>query len=350
MARFPGMPFILCLAILLQDPQRAGLLKQAEISLKFSPVSVMDKSVTPPSGDKHDYMSQAPYWWPDPTKPNGLPYVQRDGERNPEINKISDHDNLGRLAGHVATLGRAYRDTREERYAAHAARLLRTWFLDKDTRMNPHLEFGQGIPGITTGRGIGIIETRDLPRLIAGVRQIAPSKSWTASDDQGLRAWMREYLKWLVGSSHGQAESKNGNNHETWYDVQVAGLALYTDQKELARRTLEGVKTRIARQIEPDGRQPRELSRTRSWDYSLFNLTAFFDLAAMGEQAGVDLWNYQTDDGRSLRRAYEYLLPYANRERPWPGKQITPFREGEFDPLRERIPAAWKEEPPRLRH
>lgn len=40
--------------------------------------TVVNKAVLPPSGDKHDYMSMAPYWWPDETKPDGLPIqVQR---------------------------------------------------------------------------------------------------------------------------------------------------------------------------------------------------------------------------------------------------------------------------------
>jgi hypothetical protein len=39
-------------------------------------------------------MSLAPYWWPDPKSPNGLPYIRRDGERNPEIKQITDHAQL----------------------------------------------------------------------------------------------------------------------------------------------------------------------------------------------------------------------------------------------------------------
>jgi hypothetical protein len=336
-----GGLFVVALTLFQASPD-AALVREAELALKFGPVSVMDKAVVPPSGDKHDYMSQAPYWWPDSSKPNGLPYVRRDGERNPEIGRISDHDNLGRLVANVATLARAYESTRDERYASHAARLVRTWFIDPLTRMNPHLRFGQGIPGITEGRGIGIIETRDLPRLIDGVRRLQRSNAWTPSDESGLQSWMRGYLRWLVESEHGKEEGRNGNNHETWYDVQVAALALYTGEEGLAKRTLEGVKGRIARQIEPDGRQPRELERTRSWDYSIFNLTAFFELAEMGDRLGVDLWNYRTPDGRSLRGAFQYLLPFANKERSWRDTQITPFREGALQPLRERAAAVWK--------
>ncbi len=321
-----------------------GALKdEAAEALSVKPVSVMDKTIVPPSGDKHDYMSQAPYWWPDPKKPDGLPYIRRDGERNPEINRISDHQNLGRVIGSVSTLGLAYHFTANERYAAHAARLVRTWFLDPATRMNPHLQFGQGIPGITQGRGIGIIETRALGELLDGVLLIAGSPSWSAADEAGLQAWMRAYASWLVESPHGRDEAKTSNNHATWYDVQLVALALYTGQTDLARRTLETSRRRIAGQIEPDGRQPHELARTRAFDYSVMNLSGFFALATLGRHAGVDLWNYRTGDGRGLRPALDFLVPFAAGDKPWTYQQITPFRpQAIHAPLR-RAAVAWNE-------
>jgi Alginate lyase len=320
----------------------AALEEDAKKALVLKPVSVMDKTVTPPSGDKHDYMSQAPYWWPDPGKPTGRPYIRKDGVRNPEINGISDHDNLGRLTSAVSTLGLAFRLSGREEYAAHAARLVRVWFLDGATRMNPHLRFGQGIPGTNDGRGIGIIETRGLPEMLDGIHLIDGSTAWTPADDKGLRDWMRDYARWLVESQYGKDEGSNGNNHETWYDVQVAALALYTGQDDLAKRTIERSRERIVRHFEPDGRQPRELERTRSWDYSAFNLTAFFHLAALGERVGVDLWQYRTADGRSLRAGLDYMVPVAAGGRKWTHDQITDFRPGAIHWLLRRAAVVWK--------
>lgn len=331
------------LAAAAAGPALTQLLADADRALALTPSSVMDKTIVPPSGDKHDYMSQAPYWWPDPKKPDGRPYIRRDGERNPEIDKLPDHDNLGRLASTVATLGLAYRLQPRAEYARQAARLTRVWFLDASTRMNPHLKFGQGIPGINDGRGIGIIETRGLPDLLDGIIAISGSPAWTAADEAGLQAWMRDYAAWLTTSTHGQEEAKNGNNHETWYDVQVAALAVYTGQRDLARRTLDGSRARIDRHFQPDGRQPRELERTRSFDYSEFNLTAFFNLAVLGERVGIDLWNYRSADGRSLRGGLDFLVPYAAGEKKWDFDQITPFRGSTISDLLRRGAVAWRE-------
>jgi hypothetical protein len=321
----------------------AALEGDAKKALAIKPMSVMDKGITPPTGDKHDYMSQAPYWWPDPSKPDGKPYLRKDGERNPEISKITDRDNLGRLGNAVTTLALAYAYTGHEAYAMHAARLMRVWFLDPATRMNPHLNFGQYIPGINQGRGIGIIETRSLPDMLDGLLLISSSPAWTKADEAGLQAWMRAYLSWLIESTHGQEESKNGNNHETWYDVQVVGLALYTGQADVARRTLDGSRARIGRQIEPDGRQPRELERTRSFDYSEFNIAAFMDLATLGTHAGIDLWNYRTADGRSIRQALDFMVPYAAGARKWTFDQITPFSPSTIHRILRRGAVAWQE-------
>ena len=316
------------------QPALAALREDADRALWMKPVSVMDKTRTPPSGDKHDYLSQAPYWWPDPSKPNGLPYIRRDGEHNPEIDRGTDHGPMGRMMGAVETLALAYWFTSHEPYAEHAAKLVRVWFLDPATRMNPHLNFAQGIPGINTGRGIGIIETNGLGRLSDNLALLAGSAAWSDADAHGMHDWLAAYFAWLTTSANGLDEAAAENNHGSWYDAQAAHLALYLGQDDLAKKILTtGLQKRLTRQIEPDGRQPLELARTKSLGYSLFNLEALFACATLGERVGVDWWNYATPDGRSLRAALAYLAPYADPGKKWPHQQITAESGARIVPL-----------------
>jgi hypothetical protein len=314
----------------------------AELAMTEGPFSVMDKPVTPPSGDKHDYMSRATYWWPDPSKPDGLPYIRRDGQTNPENRKITDHEEFGRMSGAARALALAWYFTGKAEYANRAALLLRTWFLDPATKMNPNLEFAQAIAGVNTGRGIGIIDTRPLVDTVDAAGLLADSPAWNAADDKDLHDWFVQYLHWMRTSKNGLEEDAARNNHGNWYDMQVTGMALFVGDRALARETLERVKTRrIAVQIEPDGRQPLELARTKAWGYSNMSLDALCELATFGDEVDVDLWNFKTADGRSIRAAIDFLVPYAAGEKKWDYQEIAGFHADALTPTLWRAAKAY---------
>ncbi len=324
-------------------PAAERLRSQAEKALDAGPFSVVQKDIVPPSGDKHDYMSIGPYWWPDPSKPDGLPYVRRDGEVNPERYE-GDNARMRAMVDAVETLALAHYLFEHEPYAERAAHLLRTFFLDPKTRMNPHLQYGQAIPGRVTGRGIGLIDTTCLVGLIDAVGMLAGSAAWSDDDQAELVAWFEAYLDWMLTSSHGRAERQYFNNHGTWYDVQVGSFGWFVGRDDLIHTTLrDWSKGRIASQIEPNGAQPHELARTLSFNYSVMNLRGFMHLATLGEQVDVDLWNYRTDDGRGIRAALDFLVPYARGEREWPHRQIRPISYRALIPLLRRAAAAYRE-------
>ena len=259
-------------------------------------------------------MSISPYWWPNPNRSSGLPYVRRDGEINPERDQTSDRKRLDGMVQTTKTLSLGYFFTGREEYAAQAKKILLAWFSDPATKTNPNLRYAQAIPGRSSGRGAGIIETHNLPELLDAVAMLNRSKNWDPSNRRALQDSFQAYLVWLLESREGQAEARAQNNHGSWYDVQVASYALFIGQNELAKKVLNEFPTkRIAKQIEPDGRQPRELERTQAWNYSLFNLEALFDAASIADKLGMDLWNYETQDKRGIRKALDWLLPFATR-------------------------------------
>lgn len=284
--------------------------------------TVMHKKQVPPSGDKHDYMSIGPYWWPDPSKPNGLPYIRKDGERNPEYYEISDSEEMDQLENDVETLALAYYYGKDEKYAHFATKLIKTWFLDSATRQNPNLNFGQGIPGINTGRGIGIIETRELNRIIDAAILLQGSENWNKQDHDALKQWFGDFLTWLIESPIGKDEADEHNNHGTYYDVQVINYALFTNQIAMAKKQIDVTKTRIKSQFQVDGSQPFELERTTSWNYVNMNLAGFMIIARLAENVGVQLWNYKTIDHKNIRKGIDWLIPYLKKNKTWDYKQI----------------------------
>ena len=308
----------------------AKLREQADRLLDLSALSVMDKKITPPSGNKHDYMSQAPYFWYDSSKPNGLPYMRRDGEHNPEINKITDHRDLGELAGRLQTLALAWKLTADDKYSEKAAALLRHWFLDDDSKMNPNLEFSQGIPGVNTGRGIGIIETIPLIGIADAVTLLHGAPAWTVDDDQALHTWYAQYLHWMLTSANGQEEHHAANNHGTWYLAQATDFALFTGDTATARQLAMEGQGKMDHQIQADGKMPEELARTNGLGYSTYNLQAFFTLATIALHAGVDLWNYKDTQNSSIRAAFDWLLPYAMDRKKWEYQQISGYNKDEL--------------------
>jgi hypothetical protein len=304
-------------------PALAQLERDAQAALDAGPFSVVNKKVTPPSGDKHDYMSQAPYFWPNPDTTNGLPYVRRDGERNPEINRISDHRSLDQMADAVETLALAYYFKGDEACADRAARLLRAWFFEPATRMNPSLQYAQAVLGVNTGRGIGLIESRALTRVVDAVGLLAGARAWTPADQRQLQDWFAQFLRWMQESKNGREEAAARNNHGTYYDVQAVSFALFLAKPALATDIVRAAREkRITVQIEPDGRQPLELVRTKAWSYSVGNLSGLMLLATLGDRVGVDLWHFQTRDGRSLGKALDHLAPFALGQQKWPHRQI----------------------------
>jgi len=315
-------------------PAYNALLKAADEALTTEPPSVTEKKQHPVTGNLNDYYTQAPYLWPDPSKSDGLPYLPKDGVINPESRNPDFVDySRGHKIGHlVKSLGLAYYLTGKESYAAHAARCLRVWFIDPATRMNPHLNYAQAVPGRNEGRYIGMIEAGGVVLAADAAGLLDGSIHWSKDDRKALDIWITDFLDWFMKSEYGREEVQMRQNHGTMFDVRVVRLALALGQNDLAHKKLESVKAnRIARQIEPDGSQPMELRRTKSFNYSEMNLTGLIELATLGDWVDVDLWSFETADGRSIKRALEFLRPYVE-EVPegwpppfWQYKQIVPF-------------------------
>jgi len=302
------------------------LLEEADLAMKDGPFSVADKGMTPPSGNKNDYMSISPYWWPDENKEDGLPWIRHDGKTNP-ASKTDETDSkrIGHFTRSVRALAIAYYFSQDEKYAQQGIDYIRTWFINEETKMNPNVNYGQGVPGVAEGRRGGIIDTRSLAdRMLDSIAMLSQSPAWTENDEAQIKQWYGDYLDWLIvddlsGGPKGEAYA--ANNHGTWYDYQVASIAYFIGNEPLAKQMVQKGKMRIDTQFEKDGSQPHEIERTRAYHYHYFSLDPLVGMAQIGEKVDIDLWNYTNKKGGSLETGIQLMATYHDLDKEWPYTQ-----------------------------
>lgn len=303
----------------------AALNKRVAAALKAGPWSVTYQR---PEGVKigpNDYFSEGPYWWPDPKNPGG-PYIRKDGEHNPK-RFMGNRGPLGEVSQAVFALGMGNGLLGDKACADRAAHIISVWFIDPKTRMNPNLEYGQAIRGVTTGRGIGIIDTVGLIHAAQGIALLQDTGQLDKGVAEGVRRWYADYLRWMTTSEKGLDEKKTLNNHATYWTAQVAAYASLVGDEAQKKVAWEHYRTHLVpTQIQPDGSCPQEEARTRSLSYSLGNLDGFAILCRIADMNGVSLWRYRTPKGTGVEKAFHYMMPYALKPESWAKAQITPER------------------------
>lgn len=294
------------------------IVKKAQASLYIEPMHITDAIASMSEGGPHDFYSNGDYWWPNPETPDGLPYVRRDGESNP--NSFAKHREILRcLRTNVANLAAGYAVSGDEKYAEKAVILLKEFFLDQETKMNPHLLYAQAIPGICSGRGIGIIDTLHLLDVPAAVEVLKKSPHLTPDLLSGLTKWFADYLHWMTTHPYGLDEMKEGNNHGVCWAVQAAVFALFTGNERILDQCRGRYKAVILpEQMASDGSFPKELARTKPYGYSIFQLDNMVTLCHVLSDEQNDLWDFELEDGRGIRKGLEFLYPYLEDKSKWP--------------------------------
>ncbi|MDC0336256.1 alginate lyase family protein [Pseudodesulfovibrio sp.] len=326
-------------------PAYKKLIEQADRALKAPAETVIFKPKPGPSGDIHDYWSLSPYWWPNPKSPGGLPYIRRDGMRNPTVDSDTyDRARMRRMSTDALTLALAWYLTDNEEYSGKGTALIWTWCCDSITRTNPNMNYAQSRLGLTHGHRTGIIETRDMIKVVEAARIMEPSKAWSKAVTRKVTAWFAEYVAWLQTSDFGKKEAAATNNHGTWYDVQLAVFSLYIGDTKLVRAIIDTLgPRRLIEQIRPNGAMPAELDRSRSRHYTFFTLEAYFILAAVGERVGLDFWHWESPTNVSIKKAFDYAAPYLAEGEPWPFGDVGKYDPFMFTPLFHRAAMVYKE-------
>jgi hypothetical protein len=298
---------------------------QAQGALRELPQTITSVSCERSVGGKHDYYSEGDYWWPDPANPDG-PYVQRDGESNP--NNFNAHrELLIRFSRIMGALGSAYVQRRDERYVIAALRHAKAWFIDADTKMNPSLLYAQAIKGRVTGRGIGIIDTIHLMEVVQTLMVMDRDDAINAGAMSKIKKWFSLYLEWLTTHEYGKEEINAKNNHGTCWVMQVACFARFVGNNALMDQCREHFKhVLLPRQMEQNGSFPLELARTKPYGYSIFNLDAIAIICQILSTSTGNLWEFAVG-GRTMKKGIEFLYPYIRSKKSWPYRKDIMYWE-----------------------
>jgi Alginate lyase len=298
------------------DVLRAQVLEEADWAMKQQPVTVTGESSPKSAGGKHDFFSEADYFWPDPKNPDG-PYINRDGMSNPD-NFVAHRHAMIRFSQIIGALASAYQLTGDEKYVKQAVVHLKSWFVDKETLMNPNLAYAQAIKGLFTGRSWGIIDSIHLMEVAQGIMVMEKAKSLDKNTLAVVKKWFVDYILWLNTNKNGIAEKNAKNNHGTCWAMQVAAFAkLVNDQPMLDSLRTSYKQVFLPNQMETDGSFPLELKRTKPYGYSIFNLDAMTMLCQILSTPKDNLWTYETTDGKSIKKGLEYLYPYIEHKDKW---------------------------------
>ncbi|RMG70957.1 MAG: alginate lyase [Bacteroidetes bacterium] len=294
-----------------------SVLEIARVNLGLRPETVTASRCVRSAGGAHDFYSEGDYWWPDSTNPEG-PYVRRDGLTNPG-NFTAHREALMRFSEIMGNLSSAFLLTDDPAYARAALAHSRAWFLTDSTRMNPHLLYAQAIKGRHTGRGIGIIDAIHFMEVVQALRVLDQHGQVPPADLTGYQQWFGDFLTWLTTHPYGLDEKVHPNNHGTCWNMQVALYARFTGNEAV----LDMCRTHFSENLLPsqmaeDGSFPLELKRTKPYGYSLFNLDAMVMNALILSDPAHDLWNAESEGGKSIRKGLDYMRPYVADKTQWP--------------------------------
>jgi len=292
------------------------VIAEAAWALQQKPVTVTASSSPRSAGGKHDFFSEADYFWPDPQNPDG-PYINRDGLTNPD-NFLAHRKAMVRFSKIIGALASAYKITGDEKYVKAAVIHFQAWFINSETLMNPNLLFAQAVKGKFTGRNYGIIDTIHLMEVAQGALVMEKAKAFDSKTAKGVKKWFADYTLWLNTSKPGIQEKTVKNNHATCWAMQVASFArLCNDQNMLDSLRISFKTILLPNQMGNDGSFPLEAARTKPYGYSIFNLDAMTMLCQILSTPKDNLWTFETADGKSIKKGITHLYPFIADKSKW---------------------------------
>jgi hypothetical protein len=219
----------------------------------------------------------------------------------------------------TATLTSAWLVSGNKNYAVKAVEHLNAWMVDTATMMNPDMLYAQAIWGRFTGRGIGLIDAYHLVEVAQSAKILIDNDVISQEQSEKIKDWFRQFLNWMTTHKYGIEEMNAENNHGTCWVATASSFAnLVNDEKVKQLCTDRFKNILLPSQMAGDGSFPMELSRTKPYGYSLFNIDAMCNVAQILSTPENNLWDFKTADGKSLQKGMTFIYPFIADKSEWP--------------------------------
>ena len=282
-----------------------NLVTQSKAAMERPVLTILNKKGCAPSGDPQDYFSLAPYFHVEKDQriihkdgvriaATTLGTAESSGNDRAVLEQMIYDVCVTTLTGYVAG-----RDTAYE----HAATLIRAWFVDEATRMNPNMRFAQCLPGSNKGQAWGVVEFRNCWPLLDAITLLRRAQVLTGVEFDSINSWFAEFLDDLTSHQGGKAN----NNIAVWHDLIAASIAAFLGRHSQAAQILADVPIRISSQLSAFSVPHSEIQRTRPLHYGLFLTQGLVYLCWLGRRLGMDLWQYKASMSRSVAMLIRFL-------------------------------------------
>jgi len=257
------------------------------------------------SGDVHNYESLSTYFWENEKDPSAR-WVAKDGQKNPERLKY-DGAKINIFYNRCKYLAQAYCLTSDTRYSEQYLADVKSWFVNKQTRMIPNMEYAQIIPNDNGNRGkaYGIIDAYVLTDVVESLILMRQKNVINKNVENKIKKWFKKFSNWLRKSEKGMEQRSASNNLSIAYDVMMCEFYYYIgDKKRYEQIVGQFLSDRLEKQFLPDGTQPHELKRAKPISYSIYNLELVLDFCTMQWHSGVD---YYSQNRQLIDAAMDYV-------------------------------------------
>jgi len=296
----------------IENKENEEKIEKGEISITLNKSHI--KEIT----GANNYTSLATYYHPNPNSENGFPYIRKDGIANRDISRYSDNIYLHKMVLSTKLLSVFYYVTKSEEYAQRAIKIIRSFFINEQTKMNPNLTYSQIImvgEKDVKERGL-IIDADKLFILTDTIEILKASPGWRRSDEENIKQWFGDMSDWFLTSPRGIRQGGYYHNIRTSYSKQLISYLCLAGRVEDAKNYIsKNIKELLSKQINSNGLQVQELDRIKNRHYCDYNLFLLCDLAKICSNLGHNIWNYEDENGcGSIRKAMLHMASFYEKD------------------------------------